>query len=205
MNEVVLIGTGGHCRSCIDVIEAAGSLKVAGVVGADDSDPQRVFGYPFLGTDSNMGSVFADYKLGLIAVGQIRTPRVRIRLYEAARRHGADFPVIVSPHSYISRRASLGDGSIAMHGAIINAGASVGANCIINSQSLIEHGVRIGDHSHVSTGARVNGEAVVGAGSFIGSGAVIHEGVVIGEQCIVAAGSCIAEDLPNGYKYRSGS
>ena len=33
-----------------------------------------------------------------------------------------------------------------MHGAIVNALASVGRNCIVNSQSLIEHDAVVMDH-----------------------------------------------------------
>ena len=37
-----------------------------------------------------------------------------------------------------------------MRSTIVNAGARVGKNCIINSKSLIEHDAVIGNNSHVS-------------------------------------------------------
>ena len=43
-----------------------------------------------------------------------------------------------------------------MHGAVINASAIVGCNCIINSQALVEHDTVIGDHCHVATAAAIN-------------------------------------------------
>ena len=63
-----------------------------------------------------------------------------------------------------------------MHGAVVNAGAVVGRNCIINSQSLMEHDATIGDHCHVATAAVVNGGVRIGAGTFIGSKACIRQG-----------------------------
>jgi len=35
-----------------------------------------------------------------------------------------------------------------MHGAVVNAAAIVGRNCIINSQALLEHDVVIGTTAH---------------------------------------------------------
>ena len=33
--EILLIGAGGHCRACIDVIRAEGRFAIAGVVERD--------------------------------------------------------------------------------------------------------------------------------------------------------------------------
>ena len=48
-----------------------------------------------------------------------------------------------------------------MHGAIINSGAEIGKNCIINSRALIEHDAKIESNCHISTGAIVNGNTIV--------------------------------------------
>jgi hypothetical protein len=32
MKSLLLIGGGGHCRTCIDVIETEGKYKIAGIV-----------------------------------------------------------------------------------------------------------------------------------------------------------------------------
>ncbi|NBW65512.1 acetyltransferase, partial [bacterium] len=58
-----------------------------------------------------------------------------------------------------------------MHGAVVNASATVGENCIINNLALVEHDAEIGAHTHLSTGSRINGAVRVGTGSFVGSGA----------------------------------
>jgi phage gp45-like len=35
-SDLILIGAGGHSRSCIDVIEQEGKYRIAGLVGAKD-------------------------------------------------------------------------------------------------------------------------------------------------------------------------
>ena len=51
----------------------------------------------------------------------------------------------------------LQKGTIVMHHALVNAGAKVGANCIINTKALIEHDAVVEDHCHIATAAIVNG------------------------------------------------
>jgi sugar O-acyltransferase (sialic acid O-acetyltransferase NeuD family) len=204
MTDLVLVGGGGHCRSCIDVIETAATFRIAGIVqrASDGTDP--VFGYPVIGSDDDLFAIVTRFKNAIVTVGQIKSSKPRARLYEALRSLGATLPVIASPKAHVSKRAHIDSGTMVMHGAVVNAGARVGENGIINSLALIEHDAVVEAHCHVSTGARVNGGACVGTGTFIGSGAVIRQGVSVGAQCIVAAGSVVLHDVPPGTLVRAG-
>ena len=201
MKPILLVGGGGHCHACVDVIEAEGIFTIQGIVEESDREYETVLGYPVVGSDSDLARLLESTPAALVSVGQIRSPTTRKMLHDLLVELGADLPVIISPASYVSRHSSIGDATIVMHGAIVNTLASVGRNCIINSQALIEHDAVIGNHCHISTGARVNGAAEVGAGTFIGSGAVLREGVRIGKDCVVGAGAIVLEDLPAGTRY----
>jgi sugar O-acyltransferase (sialic acid O-acetyltransferase NeuD family) len=201
MKPILLVGGGGHCHACVDVIEAEGIFTIQGIVEESYREYETVLGYPVVGSDSDLARLLESTPAALVSVGQIRSPTTREMLHDLLVELGADLPVIISPASYVSRHSSIGDATIVMHGAIVNTLASVGRNCIINSQVLIEHDAVIGNHCHISTGARVNGAAEVGAGTFIGSGAVLREGVRIGKDCVVGAGAIVLEDLPAGTRY----
>ncbi len=203
MTPLLLIGGGGHCRSCIDVIEASGRYEIAGIVDVNETSGAASLGYPWLGTDDDLPALLRQYRSALITVGQIKTPDVRIALFEKLLVLGAEFPVIVSPRAYVSRHAVVQRGTIVMHGAVVNASASVGENCIINSQALIEHDASVAAHCHLSTGTRLNGGAHVDVGSFIGSGAVVHHGVRIAGRCIVGAGAVVTKNLNEGTTFRN--
>jgi len=193
---ILLVGAGGHARACIDVIELEGRFAIAGLVGLPEEVGGEVLGYPVLGTNQDLGRLKETYPNALVTVGQIKSPETRIHLFELLGAQGFSQPAIVSPKAYVSHHASLGSGSIVMHGALVNAGARVGQNCIINSQALIEHDAVIEDHCHISTGARVNGGARVGQGGFVGSGSVLREGIVLGEQCLVGMGLAVRNSHP---------
>jgi len=200
---LILVGGGGHCLSCIDVIESAGHFAIAGYVRGSQDNSNELLGYPTLGTDADLARLVGTHGSALVTVGQIKTAETRARLYEQLVMLGAKLPVVLSPWAQISRHSTLGDGTIAMHGVVVNANVRVGRNCIINSQALIEHGTQVGDHCHISTGARINGDVVVGNGCFIGSGAVIKHGISIGDHALIEAGQVVLADVPSGTWLRS--
>jgi len=201
--QLLLLGGGGHCRSCIDTIEATGAYEIIGVLEAKNVEVEEVSGYPVIGHDDDLPRLLTKNLSALITVGQIKTPDIRVHLFNSLKHLNAELPLIKSPFSYCSPCAVVGEGTILLHGSIVNADAKVGANCIINSMALIEHDVTIANHCHIATGVRVNGGVVIGQGSFVGSGSVIREGVRIGERAVIAAGQVVFEDIPAGAFVRS--
>lgn len=202
--SILLIGAGGHALSCIDVIEQQGGFEIAGLVGLPHEVGSNAFGYPVLGTDQDLPDLQKDIQYALVTVGQIKTPRPRMTLFERADQIGFVMPTIASPRAYVSAHATVGAGTIVMHGAIINAGAVIGSNCILNSRALAEHGAAIGDHCHIATATIINGDAKIGAGTFVGSGAGVRESIRIGENCLIGMGQMVLADCPDGCRMPAG-
>ena len=197
MDNILLIGAGGHARSCIDVIELAGQYKIVGLVEKDESNSKRNLGYPIVGTDEDLPNLRKKYQYAVITVGQIKSAAIRVQLFNMLKDLEYKLPLIVSPRSHISRHSKIGTGTIILHDVIVNANAEIGQNCIINNKALIEHDVVIGDHCHIATGAILNGEIQVGEGTFIGSGVVTIQSIKIGKNCVVGAGYVIKNRLPD--------
>lgn len=195
MKKIVLIGGGGHCKSCIDVIKSDNRFKIIGVLDNNLDISKKVLGYSVLGSDKKI-SIFVKQKNSfLICVGQIKDPSVRIKIYKNLKNLGANLPVIKSSSSIISDYSVIKEGTIVMHNSIINSDSIIGVNCIINNNSLIEHDVEIKDHSHISTGAIINGGVKIGKGVFIGSGAIIKHGLEIGDKVIISAGKVVRKNI----------
>lgn len=185
--RIILIGGGGHCASCIDVIEQENKFEIAGIVDNAIAN-EAILGYPVVGGDESLGQLRSNCDYTLVTVGQIKTPAVRIRLYEYAKSLGFKFPTIISPRAYVSKHATIGDGTIIMHDALINSRATVGSNCIINTKALVEHDGIVEDNCHISTAATINGGAIIRKGTFVGSNAVTREGVQTKENDFIKAG-----------------
>ena len=197
MKDIILIGGGGHSISCIDVIEQEKLYKIRGIIQKDLDKKTNILGFPVIGLDIDLKKIVKKNTNILIATGQIKSPKIRIKLFNLAESLGAKFPKIKSPKSYCSKYSQINQGTILMHHSIVNANVKIGKNCIINNKSLIEHDVVISDHVHVSTGAILNGGVEVGLGSFVGSGAIIKEGVKIGKNVVIGAGKTILKNISN--------
>jgi len=191
MDKIILIGGGGHCKSVIDVIEQEGRFQIAGIVDKPELLDSSVLGYSIIGNDSDLPILAKKYKYALVTTGQIKSPSLRIRLFNLAIEAGFILPTIVSPRAYVSNHAKLDEGTIIMHSAVVNASASIGKNCIINSKALIEHDSTIEDFCHIATNAVINGGVIVRQGSFVGSGVITRQYIEIKKDSFIKAGSLV--------------
>ncbi|MDC0166896.1 NeuD/PglB/VioB family sugar acetyltransferase [Gammaproteobacteria bacterium] len=194
--SLVLIGSGGHARSCIDVIELQRKYCLYGLIGKSSEVGDEVHGYSVIGSDLDLREVGLSVEYALVAVGHIKNVELRLKLIDQVKAAGFKLATIVSPLAYVSPTASLGRGTIIMHHALINSSASIGENCIINSKTLVEHDVTVGDCCHISTGAVLNGGVTIGDRTFVGSSAVIMEGIVVPTDSIVGMGEKVKRQLP---------
>ena len=189
MEKILLIGGGGHAKSVIDVIEQEGRFEVAGIIEKFVGESKPVLGYELIGTDDELPVLRKHYDYALVTVGQIESAKLRIKLYSRLKELGFTLPTIISPLAYVSKHATLGEGTVVMHHALVNASAEVGTNCIINSKALVEHDAVVEDHCHISTGALLNGGVHVAAQSFVGSGVVTKQGAQL--SGFIKAGSVV--------------
>lgn len=192
---IILIGGGGHCKSCIDVIEQGEKFHIVGILDTPEKIGGKILGYEIIGTDDDFAELSQTINNYLITVGQIKSAAKRFKLYNMVKTGGGRLPAIVSPNAYVAKSAIIGEGTIIMHHTIVNAEAHIGVNCIINSKALVEHEAMVGDFSHISTGAIVNGQTKVGNRCFVGSNAVLTNNIYISDDVIISAGSRVLTDI----------
>jgi len=194
-NSLILIGAGGHCTSCIDVIETEGKYQIKGILDAKEKIGQQVLGYAVTGCDEDIADLVKQGHHFLITIGQIKSAGTRKNLYHQLKSLNANLATVISPHALVSKHALIGEGSIIMHGVTLNAGAIMGINCILNTACTIEHDARIGNHCHISTHAVLNGDVRIGDEVFVGSGSIISNNVKITSNVVIGAGSLVLKDI----------
>jgi sugar O-acyltransferase (sialic acid O-acetyltransferase NeuD family) len=194
MESIVLLGGGGHCKSCIEAIESTGQFVIAGIVD-NATVGSKVLGYPIIGNDDDLPILTKKYKNFAIAVGQIKTSDIRKKIYSRLKQLGANLPVIIASTAYVGRNVNIDEGTIVFHNVIINAESKVGKCCIINTKSLIEHESAIGDFCHISTGSIVNGQVTIGDSCFIGSLSVLRNNITISDHSFIPMGSVVKRNI----------
>jgi len=185
MKNIYLIGGGGHCNSCIDVIEQENKYHIKGIFDLSENVGKDILGYNVIGTDSDIKSYIKEENYFLVTIGQIGNPGKRLDYLKL------NLTTIISPRAYVSKHSTIGLGTIIMHDAIVNANASIGKNCIINSKALIEHDAMIGDNCHISTAVVINGSVIVGDDTFVGSGAITKNNSTIPKKSFIKANSTV--------------
>ena len=194
MNKpLVLVGGGGHSKSVIEAAESAG-YNILGVLDMPEEVGKTILSTQVIGTDDDIPA-YVDKAEFVITVGFIKNPATRIKLYNRVKEAGGKLATIIASTAHVSKYAEIGEGTVVLHQAFVNAGAKVGCNVILNSFSNIEHDAMIGDQCHISTGAMVNGECKVGKCCFIGSQSVLANCITVGDDIIVGAGSFVRKTI----------
>src|SRR5690242_20075637 len=116
---LVVVGAGGHARACVDVIEAQARFRISGLVGLASERGGDVLGYPVFATDDDLERLLGTHRFALVGIGQIGAPGKRVAAYLRLLQLGFELPVIASPRAHVSRHASVGPGTIVMHGAVV--------------------------------------------------------------------------------------
>ncbi len=195
--KIILIGTGGHLISSINLIESLNSYKIAGLV-SNSIIKKKILGYPIIGEDKDLSKIYKNITDNCcIAIGQIKNNKTRYTIFKKLKKIGFKLPTLISKSVKIDKSTSIGEGTTIFHKCVINSNVNIGSNCIINSGAIIEHDTTISDNCHISTGAILNGSVFVGKNTFIGSGTIIKNDLVIGKNCVIGMGEKIKRNLKN--------
>jgi sugar O-acyltransferase (sialic acid O-acetyltransferase NeuD family) len=195
-NKLILVGGGGHCKACIEVIEASDKFIITGVIDRQCTPGANFMGYAMLGDDEIIPKCAKDPQNNfLISVGQIHSPDTRISLSKRIKQAGGKMAIVISPFAIVSKNSDLASGTIVMHQSIVNSNCRIGEHGILNNRSLVEHDCIIGDFCHVSTGAIINGNCTIGDRVFVGSSAVLINGITVTSDVIIGAGAVVHQSI----------
>jgi len=195
--RVVGIGSGGHARVVIDILQMMGGFEIVGLLDRDTSlHGQVVLGVPVIGDDSMLPDLRAQgVTHAFIGVGTVGTPETRIRIWDALLSSGLEPVNAVHPTAVVAASATLGRGVTVMPGAIVGAAATLGDNTIVNTGAIVEHDCVVERHAHLATGSSLAGGIRIGEGAHVGIGASIIESITVGEFALVGAGAVVIRDV----------
>lgn len=200
MEDIILVGFGGHAKSVIDSIESEGKYRIVGYTDFSANTDYR--GYKWLGADEKLSYYYEKgIRNVVISVGYLGKGNVREKLYDLVKHIGYNLPVIIDPTAIISKNITIEEGTFIGKHAIINAGSKIGKMCIINSGVIIEHENVIEDFSHIAVGAVLCGNVKIGKCSFVGANATVIQDKVIGQNCIIGASEILKRNLESNNMY----
>lgn len=187
--SVVIIGASGHGKVIADIIIKSGDI-VRGFLDDAQNLPETVAGIPVLGCTAEYDK-YAECSF-VIAIGNAA---IRRRIAERLEGHVTWYTAIHPAATIASLGVEIGEGTVIMAGAVVNACACMGRHCIINTSAVIEHDNLLGDYVHVSPGAVLTGTVTVGDNTHIGAGACVKNNTSITADCVIGAGAVVVRDI----------
>lgn len=194
-SALLIWGASGHAAVVADVVRCEGRYDIAGCI--DDLNPQKrmTLAGEVLGASDLLPELRRQgLSHILIAIGD---NAVRRRLAARAIAMGFELATAIHPRATCASSVTLGPGSVLMAGSVVNPGAKLGSNVIINTCASVDHECDLGDGVHICPGSHLAGNVIVGQGTMIGVGAVVREGIHIGKECIIGAGAAVVSDVPD--------
>ena len=187
---LIVLGGSGHAAVVIDTAQAAG-FDVQAVLDDDQRlHGGRVVGVPVIGA---IGVAQVGEDTGaVIAIGS-NPGRAAV-----AERVSVPMASIIHPETITAPDLVVGEGTVVLAGAVVQARTAIGTHVIVNTGAIIDHDCTIGDFVHVAPGAIICGGVTIGEGAFVGAGATLTPGVSVETGATVGAGAVVLEQVAAG-------
>lgn len=188
-----IYGSGGCGREFKDIAETLGTWKK--IIFIDDTVDEGIY----LGCKRIPFKRFLqEYDVGkteiVIAQGE---PEFKTVLYDRVREKGYSFANLIHSASYVSPSAKLGRGIVIEAGAFVSCNTVIQDNTHILPGAIIGHDCMLHKHCQLSPGCILGGNVILGEGVFIGIHASVKEKVKIGSETIIGMGAAVFEDIPD--------
>ena len=195
-NKLLIIGASGQGRGvAVIAIKMSRWQQIAFL--DDDEDIQSPIRIEVIGKLNDAFSYINDYDIFVAIGNNITREKIQIQLELA----GANIPTLIHPSAIIGEKVEVGIGTVVMAGVVINCCSTVGKGCIINTGAIIDHDNVIEDYVHISPGVRLAGAVKVGKGSWLGIGSVVSNSINIISGCRIGAGAVVIKDIEEAGTY----
>lgn len=192
-DALLIVGAGGHGKVVADTALEVGHWLRIGFVDDRLWSLQEVAGLPVVGRSVDLPGLVRDWPAAIVGIGDAAT---RLAVMGQLAALGFSIPTLIHPSAVVSRRASIGTGTVVFAQAAVNSGASIGEACIVNTGATVDHDCRLAEGVHVCPGVSLAGGVTVGARAWIGIGSTVRNGITIGSDAMVGAGSVVVTPVP---------
>jgi sugar O-acyltransferase (sialic acid O-acetyltransferase NeuD family) len=197
LKDLYIIGAGGFGREVAWLVERINDViptwNLKGFIDDNTSLHGNLEdGYSVVGDCAYLASIPQE----TWAVCAVGAAKVRKKIIEKLKRSNLKFATLIDPSVMLSKRVSIGEGSIICAGTIITVDISIGEHVIINLDCTIGHDDIIRDFVTLYPSVNVSGNVIVGECTELGTGMQIIQGKNIGKESIVGAGAVVIRDIP---------
>lgn len=199
-NEMIFWGATGHAKVLRECLQHFGSQLLA----LFDNNESLISPFPdvplYIGQQGfhEWLKIKANPRTGfLVAIGGNKG-KDRLEIQEYLESHHLIPGLVQHPKAFVADDVKIGLGSQILASASVCANTVIGRGCIINTGAIVDHECILENGVHICPGATLAGCVHVGRYAMIGTGAVILPRIKIGEMSTVGAGSVVIQNVPPG-------
>lgn len=197
MKKILIIGSSGHAKVIIDILEKAGKYEIIGLLSRDQAAGEFVYSYEILGKEEELSALLENYPVKgiFVAIGD-NTTRAKVAKFLEENHPQLEVVSAIHPSAILGRDVSIGAGTVVMAGTVINPSTRIGEHCIINTRASIDHDNSIGDFTSLAPGVTTGGDCKIGKFCAIGIGATVLHGIQIGAETVIGANALVNKNIP---------
>lgn len=194
MDDILVIGGGGHAKSVLHILKHLSGYNILGYVDVENKG--ILLGVGYLGNDDMLPKIKegSPHCIAVLGIGYLKISNQRELLMKKLTDLGYDMPAVISLFARVGEEVVAGKGTVIMDGVVIGPGSIIGEGVILNTSCSIDHDCHIENYVHIAPGVTICGGVTVGSGSFIGAGSTIIQYKRIGPHCMVRAGTVVVDD-----------
>lgn len=203
MKDLIILGAGGAAYNLVEFVEDINEVNPTwNLLGFLDDNISLIgniiHGYKVLGNINESKNYEKAYFISSIGSATDLTMRKRVR--DRVPFDDNHFATLIHPLAHISRSAVIGTGTVVCPYASIQAEATIGHNCYINSFNHLAHETIVGSHTILAARTVVASATSFGECCYIGCGCAFKHDITIGNNCMIGMGSVIWKNIPNNTK-----
>lgn len=197
MNKnIVIIGTSGHAKVIIDIVEREGRYTIIGLIDTYKEVGSKTFDYAVLGSEHDLPEIVNTHNVygGIIAIGD---NAIRANMHQRILDIFNDFKFVnaVHPNAIVAADVSFGKGTVVMPGVVINSATKIEDFCIVNTKALLGNSSKLRSYSSLGPGVSVGSNVEVKEYSAISLGAKIKDNLTVGKHTVIGAGSIVDHNI----------
>ena len=197
MKKLLILGAGGHAKVVRETAIETGQFNSFYYLDDDLGLNKKNLNIVGQLKDIFLDNIRNKFSNAFIAIGNSNK---RESMFNKLTKAGYLLPKLIHPTSWVSKSASISDGTLILANSTIQANVKIGSSVIINNNCSIDHDCLIEDATHICPGVNLAGNIQVGKRAWIGIGSTVIQNIKIGNDVFLGAGSVVTKSIPDSVK-----
>jgi sugar O-acyltransferase (sialic acid O-acetyltransferase NeuD family) len=193
MNNLIIIGSGGHTRAVVSTLLETKTSKTLSIIDLNYKNKEEdILGVPVIGSLEKLEKYSIQSTSIFLSIGE---NKIRKSLINNPLIKKFEMINVIHPKALISPSSIIGQCNFIGPFAHIGPEVRLGSYNIVNSYANLEHETIVGDFNQFGPGSIVCGRCNIGNNIYIGANATVIHKLNINDNNIIGAGSVIISNI----------